>query len=229
MNKSESSANRFINQGQLKSAKSSKLTQIVARLPNRFHRFRFRALGLVTPVQPREEDRVIAHFREKRRLFAGVAERIDLPADSRPRTFSKSVLQELQSVRELIHDALVVRGSFVVHRPGSTDKLETTLVDQHFHLFLQFCGLLEIPLREEGRLDVDELPCRILQQSLDDCVDDARYIGFLYSILALGLTAFRAQQTIFSLPLTAIVVLIDCLQPPDIIVRMRHQMNINHV
>lgn len=173
---------------QPKSAKSSTLTQIVARLPDRLHGFLLRTPALVAPVESREENRIVAHFREKRRLFARVPEGIDLPSDSRPRTFTESVLQELQSVRKLVHNALIVSGRFVVHRPGAADKLETTFVDQLLHLFLQGFGLLVIPPREERRLDVHKFSGRVLQKPLDDSVDDARNICLLDSIFALRLT-----------------------------------------
>lgn len=85
-----------------------------------------------------------------------MSEWVDLPANSRPRTFAKSVVQELQAQRELVDDTLVVRNGLVVHAPSTTDELQATLVHQHSDLLLHSVILFVPPFGEESGLDVNE-------------------------------------------------------------------------
>ena len=55
-----------------------------------------------------------------------MAKRVDLPADLRTGTITKSVFQELESDSVLVYDGIVVCRSFVIHTPTTQDELQPT-------------------------------------------------------------------------------------------------------
>jgi len=117
----------------------------------------------------------------------------------------------LQSQGELIDDTLVVYSGLIVHAPCSTGEFQTTLVDQFPHDLLRSLRLLRPPFCEEGGLHLNEATGGILDQLSDYGIDDV------------------LDTSVLNVAPVTIEVLIDGLQPSDIVVRMGHHVNVDHV
>ena len=95
-----------------------------------------------------------------------------------------------------------------MHAPACIHKLEATLFDELFDLLLDLLSLSLIPHREELHLDVGELAVRVIHKFLDHSTED--HVDFSDLVGLVGPS----------------VVLVDCLEPPNVIVSVGNQVNI---
>ena len=91
-----------------------------------------------------------------------MAERVDLPADSRPRAVAELVLKKSQSERHLVDHVGVVGGRLVVHAPAAVDEFEAALGDELADEGFGGVGLFVPPAPKEGHFDVDESTARVV-------------------------------------------------------------------
>lgn len=117
----------------------------------------------------------------------------------------------LQAQGELIDHALVVDGSLIVHAPGTASELQATLVDQLADDRLGSFGLLRPPFGEEGGLHLDEAARGVLDQLSDHSVDDV------------------LDTSVLDVALVAIEVLVNGLQPADVVVGVGNHVDVDHV
>lgn len=157
-------------------------------------------------VKPSEEPSLKPHVGKETWVGVGVAEWIDVPADSWLDTelFEK----ELVALHHVVDHVLEVWACFVVHAPATVHEFETTFLDETPDLVFDLLSLLEIPHGEELHFDVGEFSVWTFDQFLDDCAQNEVDLGLL--VLLIG----------------ARVVLIDCLEPSDVVVRVSNQVHI---
>lgn len=160
----------------------------------------------VLVVDAAEEEASEANFRGQQcRLRRRMTEGVELP--TRLGSHAELVHEELVAEGRLVDHVQVVRGSLVMHAPASIGELKLPARDQ---LFGQRAGLLVLlppPTLEEGLLDVRERAIRVLRQPLHDGVQDHVHICALNGFVLAG------------------VILIDGLQPTDIIVGVRDNVH----
>ena len=108
----------------------------------------------------------------------------------------------------LIDYILIVRASLIICYPTTIGKLEAALFHELLYLLLDSFCLSGIPHGEELHLNVCECGVGLSCHLVDDRVQDQVNSGML-SVLK-GTT----------------VILVNCLQPTDIVMSMWHHMNI---
>lgn len=165
-----------------------------------------------------------------------MAERIDLPANFWSSAFAKCIIQisisnerkckkydfhkktipsegvpSPQAPCKLVNCTLVIGRGFIVHRPGAADEFQSSLLHELIDLFTQFGRLFAPPFEEKCRLNIYETLIRISQQLLDHGIDDQFHIGPLDKGAA------------------TIIVLVDGFQPADVVMSVRHNMNVQHI
>lgn len=102
-------------------------------------------------------------------------------------------------------------GSFIIHTPSTTNEFQSSFINQLLHFFFIVVWLILPPFEKEWWFNVNESFCRIFQQRCDHWVQNQLNIRLLVILLR------------------AIVILINCFQPANIVVRMCHDVNIQHV
>jgi len=103
-----------------------------------------------------------SHLSKQAGVSVGVSERIDLP--SNPGFDTYFLQEELMTGHHVVDHILVVRASFVVHRPSSVNELELTILGEVPDLALCIVVLFSPPHLEELHLNLSILAIRILQQ-----------------------------------------------------------------
>jgi hypothetical protein len=160
---------------------------------------------LILVVKSREEEGVKAHLGKETCVGAGVTEGINLPSNSGSDT--KLLHDELVTDLHVVDHVFIVGASFVVHGPASVEQLQTTLSDKladvGFHLF----SLVSPPDGKELHFNVGESLLRVLDQAFHSLVNNV-----LNTITDNIVVSTR-------------VVLVNGLQPADIVVSVMGQMD----
>ena len=155
------------------------------------------ALILVLVVKSGKEPGVKAHLGEEPSVGVGVAEWVELPTNSRCNT--KVLEDESMSNHHVLNHILVDWAGLVMHRPPSIDQLKLAILHQLLDSILLRLTLLVIPHTEELHLDLSKLSIRMIPKRVND----------------------GAQLVSHTSPLDAsclaIVVLLYCLQPADVV------------
>ena len=128
-----------------------------------------------------------------------------MPADAR--ADPEFLLKELMSKHHVVNHVLVVSARLIMHAPPAIHYLKTSLLYQLLYLVLHLVGLLPPPHAEELHLDVCELLLGVHQQLVDYRVDNQLDAGLCHVLV-------RPRE-----------VLVDGLEPADIIVRVGDQMH----
>lgn len=153
---------------------------------------------LVIVVEAGEEPSIEAHFGEEAGVGVGMAEWIDLPTDS---GFDAELLHdEVVAHHHVVYHIFVDWAGLVMHRPTSVNEFKLATSDKSASLFLHVFVLLIPPHFEELHLHFRELSARVLKQRVD-------YRG-----------KFDSHHGSLNILLITIEVLIDRLQPSDIVV-----------
>ena len=108
----------------------------------------------------------------------------------------------------VVYNRRVMSSSFIIHAPASSYELQSSLINKILDNILHRLTLFTPPPPEEGRFNVDEPALLILQQGMDDTVQDVLDSSSLNIISA------------------AVVILINSLQPSNIIVSVGNKVNI---
>lgn len=153
---------------------------------------------LVIQVNATKEQSVEAHVGEEAGVGIRVTEWIDLPADSR--LDAEFFENEVVTNHVIIDHVFIGRACLVMHGPASVGHLKLPALNQASHLVFSVFGLPVEPHGEELHFNLDEAACRILQEGVDHRVDGVRHSCPLDAILS------------------TVKVLIQCLQPPDVVV-----------
>ncbi len=135
-----------------------------------------------------------------------VAERVELPLHRRDAAVAKLLLQQAVAERRLVDHRDVVRRRLVVHAPAAVDKVELAARNERLRRRLARRRELAPPPLEEGLLDVRELARRVLRERRHHRVEDHPHVRVLDRVV-------RAAE-----------VLVDRLEPPDVVVRVRHDV-----
>ena len=134
-----------------------------------------------------------------------MAEWIQMPSDAR---LDAKLLEQIVMTRlHVVDDVWVIGTSLVVHTPPSIHELKLSIQDELPDISLHLFSLVSPPQIPEAHFDLCEFALRVTQQLLDGEVDDQFHVANL-DIVAV-----------------ACVVLVDGLQPTNIIVRMRNQVH----
>ena len=175
--------------------------------PDELHLAVGHSLILVSIIKTGKEPSIVAHLGEETSIGVRVTEWIDLPSDSR--LDSELIEDPLMSDDVIVDHVLVSWASLIVHGPSSVDKLELTvgneLLDESLHVII----LVFPPHLEEFHLNFGELSFGVVPEAVHNGCEFDTYVGIL------------------SLLFAAIVVLINGLEPSNVIMRMWHNVHIN--
>ena len=130
-----------------------------------------------------------------------MAERVDLPAD--PWLDTELAQDKVVPFHHVGEHVSVSRASLVVHRPAGVDHLQLPVRDEGANTVLHRFGLQIPPHLEELDLDLHEATLRVREKRGHDRAE------FDLNICALDIVS------------SSIEVLVDRLQPADIVVRVR--------
>ena len=182
--------------------------RFVERFPDPLHRLVGHAHFPILVVDTSEEPGVKAHLSKEARVTIRVTKGIDVPANDWDRIISKLTLEPLVTDEHVVHHVVVVRTGLVMHGPASVHKFKTTLFDKVAHSV--FFGLILVvpPHGEEFHLDLAEALLFVGKKLNYIGVNNVLHIG--------GLDVLRGARE----------VLIGRLEPADVIVTVRNQMNV---
>jgi len=135
-----------------------------------------------------------------------VAEGIDVPAN--PGSDPKFIFQKLVAEVHIVDHIFVMRSSFVMHAPASVYYFKSSVRDELLDLILGLLVLASVPHVEEFHFNVSELPVFVLFE-------------FFYHSRYYQVNLSRRSCLI-----RTDVVLVNRLNPADIIVGMSQEMNI---
>ena len=128
-----------------------------------------------------------------------------------PRHVVKGLLQPPQTHSHLINEVLVIDSGFLGSTPASISKLYLTILYQLLHPFFLFLRCLVPPPVQKGHLHNCELVFRMLCQFCSHSVQHILNSSRIYGSVG------------------PVKVLIYCLQPSDVIVRVRNEMDHNRI
>ena len=134
-----------------------------------------------------------------------MAKWVDLPADSR--LYIEFFKNEIMANHHVVDHIFIDWASFIMHRPPGIDQLKLTILHKASNFLSHLVSLLVPPHLEELHLNLHELSSRVSKQGIDDG-------GELY-----------ANHGSLEILRVAIEVLIDRLEPSDIVVRVRHDVD----
>ena len=137
-----------------------------------------------------------------------MTEGVDVPANDRDGVVSKLLLEPLVTDKHIVHHVVVVSAGFVMHRPASVHEFETALFDKVTHLIFELLILMTPPEGEEFHFDLGETFVFVGKKLDDIGVNNVLYICGLDVL-------FRASE-----------VLIWRLEPADVVVTVRDQMDV---
>mmetsp|Transcript_521 Transcript_521/g.550 ORF Transcript_521/g.550 Transcript_521/m.550 type:complete len:222 (-) Transcript_521:59-724(-) len=173
--------------------------------PDELHFFVVHSLVLILIIKSGEEPSIEAHLSKETSISVGVTEGVDLPADARFHT--ELLLEEFHADHVVVDHVVVDRAGLVVHGPAAVDELQLAVLHQGLHRLLHVVGLAVPPHSEEFDLHLRELPLRVINQSVHNSSDLHFYVRPLGA------------------PVGSVEVLVDSLQPPDVVVRVRDDMD----
>ena len=131
-----------------------------------------------------------------------MTEGVDVPANGG--CVVKLALEELVTDLHVVDHVIVMGAGLVVHRPASVHELEAVILDELFDIVLSLLCLTRIPHGEELHFNLSEHLGLVEDELVYDSVQDVPDVG--NSVLLIEAT----------------VVLIDGLQPTDIVVGVWH-------
>jgi len=105
---------------------------------------------------------------------------------------------------------LVVSDCFIVHDPAASKELNLSIGHKLLDLVAQVVSLLLPPLPEEGCFHLYVALFWVVQELRNDGVNDVLDTSILFACVA------------------AIIVLVNCFQPAHVVVRMRHEVDVQH-
>lgn len=175
--------------------------------PDKLHLTVAHSLIFVGVIETGKEPSIETHFGEETSIGVGVTEWINLPSDS---GFDSKLIKDPLMPNNVIIDHVFISGaSLIVHRPSSIDKLKLTIGNELLDLGLHVVFLVGPPHREEFHLNFGELSFRIIREAVHNSGKFHTNVGHL------------------GLFITSIVVLINGLKPSDVIMRMRHNVDVD--
>lgn len=136
-----------------------------------------------------------------------MAKWIDLPSD--PWLNSKLLYDPIVTNHHVVDHVVVCRTSLIMHGPTSVDQLKLTIFDECFDSVLHGVILIVPPHFEELHLDLREFSLWVVNERPHDIGELDLDVGPL------------------SISIGSIEVLFDGLQPPNVIMGVRHNMDIN--
>mmetsp|Transcript_3649 Transcript_3649/g.15210 ORF Transcript_3649/g.15210 Transcript_3649/m.15210 type:complete len:410 (-) Transcript_3649:67-1296(-) len=177
--------------------------------PHHLHSRLVRAQLPVLEIDAPEVERIEPGLSgEKPCLRRAMPERVNLPPH--PGLHVELVQEELVSVVRVVDHGGPMGRRFVVHAPAAVGKLNLSVLDILSPLGLGVRVLLAPPALEEALLDVEEAAVRVLGELVRHCVQDVLHARKLDGVVVAG------------------QVLLVGLQPRDVVVSVRHQMNVQH-
>mmetsp|Transcript_56397 Transcript_56397/g.134645 ORF Transcript_56397/g.134645 Transcript_56397/m.134645 type:complete len:411 (+) Transcript_56397:1963-3195(+) len=136
----------------------------------------------VLVINAAEEEPLEAHFSgEECSLRRRVPKRIQLPAS--PRSSAQLFHEELVPQGCLVNHVQEVGRCFIMHTPATVAELQLPGADKAPHQLPGRVILLPPPSGEESRLDVGELPVRVLLQTANHRVQDQAHISALNGVV----------------------------------------------
>jgi hypothetical protein len=112
------------------------------------------------------------------------------------------------SVHHVVDHVLEVRACFIMHAPSSIHKLQTTFLDELPHCILYLVSLLLIPHSKELHFDIGKFAVWVEDELLYCRAQDQIHFGSLVTLIRPS------------------VILINCFEPANIVMRVSNQMNI---
>ena len=134
-----------------------------------------------------------------------MAKWINLPSNSWFHT--EFVQNPLLSMHHVVDHIFVDRTSFIMHRPASIENFKLTIADQVFNVLLCFIILLIVPSFEKGHFNFRKLSLWIGNKRFNHCCKLNLHISILCVLIS------------------SIKVFIKSLNPPNVIMRVRSDMN----
>ena len=134
-----------------------------------------------------------------------MAESVDIPADFR--VHAESLLDEFVPDHHIVNYVVKVGAAFVVVDPAAVDELELLILYQFLYLLLCLVGLFLPPGLQITRSCLRVLSGRILCKLLNDRVEREFDASHLLALVR------------------PCIVLVNCLDPSDILVRVRYDMH----
>ena len=120
---------------------------------------------------------------------------------------AESVLEPSESNCDLINEVLIIHAGFIGHAPTCVEELKLSVGDKSLHLlFLSICSLVP-PSVEKGHFNDRKCIFSILAEFAHNSVNSVLHSCEL------------------SLHVSSVEVVIDCLEPSHIIVRVRNEMD----
>ena len=109
---------------------------------------------------------------------------------------------------DMVVDHVLVSGTgLIMHGPPSIDNLKLAICDEPFYLILSLVILVIPPHLEELHFNLREFTLRVIEKGIDDSSKFHSYISPLGVLLG------------------SVEVLVDGLEPTDIIMGVRHDMH----
>jgi len=162
----------------------------------------------VLEVESGEEPSLEAHLGKEARVGGRVPKVIDVPAAAGLGIVTKLTLDELVTNHHIVDHIVVVGRALVMHGPASVDKLQAALLDQLADVILLMVGLHVPPHGEVLHLDLSVALILVVLKLDHNRVNNVANVALL-DILG------RASE-----------VLINSFEPADIVVAVRHQVNV---
>ena len=182
---------------------SSKLLSIWS--PYILHLLVVQPLVLVLVIKSSKEPSIKAHLCKKPGIGVRVTKWINLPADSW--LDAKGVSYPLVTNHHVLDHILVDWASLIMHRPAGIDNLKLPILDEFVNISPSLLTLLIPPHFEELHFNLRELSFWVILEGIHNGCD---------------LNVDICQLDILASPFK---ILFECLEPSNIVVGMRHNMN----
>lgn len=174
------------------------------RSPKEVHRFLFASLSLFRLIQSAKEKCVETHLSEKPGIGIGVPESVDVPTNSW--CDPESLLDELVSEHHVIDYVIEMRSCLIIIDPTTIYKFQLSFLDELLDYLLSFVALSIPPHLEVTGGGLRKFSLWILLQFFNDTVE----------------CKSDTCQLLFHVGTR--VILIDCLVPTHIIMRVGNTM-----